>query len=194
MFNSQFGEDEWIAKNINLPTYGVVIDVGACEPIFSSNSYYFEHNLGWGGICIDADSRTIDKLKQERKNVVQAIVSDKNGVGKFFHEAAPGISHVSDDGTEEVETRTLDSILEQFNIGDVTILDIDVEGHELSVCRGLDWEKYKPNIVIIEYISPAGGNIEVDILKYFDALGTYSLVHKTSSNLIFVLKDYVATA
>lgn len=193
MFNSQFGEDEWIVKNLNLPSHGVIIDVGAAEPVYSSNSYYFEHNLGWSSICVDADSRTIDKLKKYRQNVVQAIVSDTNGVAKFFKEDAPGISHVSEYGTEEVETRTLNNILEEFNVRDVTILDIDVEGHELSVCRGLDWEKYKPNLVIIEYISPNGGNIEADILKYFNDLGTYTLVHKTSANLIFLHKTCMVT-
>jgi FkbM family methyltransferase len=186
MFNSQFGEDEWIAKNMTLPEFGIVVDVGASEPIFSSNSYYFENNLGWHGICIDADSRTIDKLKQERKNVVQAIVSDYNGTARFYQDPAPGISHVSESGTEEVATRTLNNILEENNILDVTILDIDVEGHELAVCRGLDWEKYSPNIVIIEYVSPAGGNIENELMKYFDLLGTYKLVHKTQANLIFL--------
>jgi FkbM family methyltransferase len=186
MFNSQFQEDEWIAKNIQLPSYGIVIDVGACEPISNSNSYYFENNLGWYGISIDADSRTIDKLKQERTNVVQAIVSDYNGVAKFHQDHRPGISHVSETGTEEVATRTLNNILEEHNVLDVTVLDIDVEGHELAVCRGLDWEKYSPNIVIIEYVSPAGGNIEGELMKYFNGLGTYKLVHRTQANLIFL--------
>jgi FkbM family methyltransferase len=186
MFNSQFREDEWIVNNLLLPDKGVVIDVGADQPQYGSNSYYFEKELGWECVCVDADARTIEKLATQRANVVNAIVSDHHGVETFLQTNEPGISHVSDSGNIQVETRTLNSILEQFSIQEITILDIDVEGHELYVCRGLDWDKYKPYIVIIEYISPAGGNIQTQLLEFFKSIGGYKLVHTTQANLILV--------
>jgi FkbM family methyltransferase len=189
MFNSQFGEDEWIANNIKLPNKGVIIDVGADQPRYGSNSYYFEKELEWTCVCVDADPRTIEKLVAERANVVNAIVSDYLGIDTFLQTDEAGISHVSSAGNIQVTTRTLDDILEQFNVEDITILDIDVEGHELHVCRGLSWNKYKPYIVIIEYISPVAGDIAPQLLDFFTALGNYKLVHTTQANLILVRGD-----
>lgn len=191
MLNGQFGEDEWILRNLNLPMNGLVVDVGADQPIFGSNTYFFEKYLGWDGISIDADIRVIDKLKSLRKNVVHSIVSDHNGTEKFLHTAEAGISHVSKNGQEEIPCRTLNSILEEHNVDNITLLDIDVEGHELEVCNGLDWKKYTPQIVVIEYISPAGGNIEHKIMSYFNELGSYKLVHRTQANLIFILHETI---
>lgn len=191
MFNGQFGEDKWIAENINLPEHGTVIDVGADQPIYGSNTYFFEKAMGWKCVCVDADERVLDTLRAERGNVVHSIVTDYNGVGKFLQRTEAGISHVSSNGNAEVPAKTLNTILEEQNITEVTLLDIDVEGHELEVCRGLDWDKYKPQIVIVEFISPAGGNIEQQLLNYFTELKVYKMVHKTTANLIFVRNETV---
>jgi FkbM family methyltransferase len=188
IYNGQFLEDKWISENVELPLNGVVVDVGADEPIYGSNTYFFEKALGWDAICIDADSRVIDKLKRFRKKVVHSIVTDYDGVGKFLQTEAAGISHVSDNGVE-VPANTLNSILEENNIHQITVLDIDVEGHELQVCRGLNWEKYKPYVVIIEFGSPAGGYIEPQIMEYFSNLKVYKLIHKTQANLIFIRNE-----
>lgn len=186
MFNGQFGEDQWIIENISLPKNGTFIDVGADQPIYGSNTYYFEKYLGWSGICIDADERTIDKLKQKRKNTLHTAVSNNNGEITFNQHDLAGISAVSKQGNTVVSCKTLDSILEEANINNIDLLDIDVEGHELEVCEGLNWNKYKPKIVIIEFISPTGGNIKDLLLKFFSTLKTYKLVHTTQANLIFV--------
>jgi FkbM family methyltransferase len=191
MFSGQFSEDEWIVNNLELPKTGTVVDVGADQPILGSNTYFFEKYLGWNSLCIDADNRVLGKLRSLRKNVVHSLVSDLNGVKRFTQTKEAGISHVSDTGNVEVETRTLNAILEEQGIEEITLLDVDVEGHELSVCNGLDWNKYKPKIVIIEFISPAGGDIQQQLLGYFATLGTYQLVHTTQANLIFVRNETV---
>lgn len=186
MFNGQFGEDEWIVNNIKLPMTGVVVDVGADQPIFGSNTYFFEKYMGWQSLCIDADERVIDKLKSLRKNVIHTLVSSHDGTETFTQTPEAGISHVDKNGNVEISSLTLNSILENNNIEEITLLDIDVEGHELEVCKGLNWDKYKPLIVIIEYISPAGGNIETQLTQYFDNLKYYQLVHKTQANHIYI--------
>jgi FkbM family methyltransferase len=191
MFSGQFSEDEWIVSNFKLPTQGTIVDVGADQPILGSNTYFFEKYLGWNSICIDGDARVIDKLKTLRKTVLHTLVSDTNNVAKFNQTPEAGISHISNSGNVELQTRTLNSILEEHNINEITLLDIDVEGHELEVCNGLDWNRYKPQIVIIEYISPAGGNIEEKLRKYFDRLGCYQLVHISPANYIYVRNETI---
>lgn len=188
MFNGQFGEDQWIIENLGhiLPKTGTVIDVGADQPIYGSNTYLFEKYLGYDSICIDADPRVIDNLSKFRQKVISCAVSDKNGKVKFHQHDLAGISSISDIGTESIDAKTLNTILEENNISSsITILDIDTEGHELEVCNGLDWHKYYPLIVIIEYVSPSGGNIKDKIINFFNSLGFYKLVHTTQANLIF---------
>lgn len=185
MYNGQFGEDNWILNNLPIPKTGAVIDVGADQPIYGSNTYYFEKYLGLPTYCIDADERVLEKLSSKRKNVIFCAVSDKDGTIKFNQHEAAGISAIEENGDTEVPCKTLNTILTENNVTEIALLDIDVEGHELSVCNGLDWKKYKPGIVIIEFVSPSGGNITNELLEFFKNLKTYKLVHTTQANLIF---------
>jgi FkbM family methyltransferase len=186
MYNGQFGEDKWIIDNIKLPKNGTFVDVGADQSIYGSNTYYFEKYLGWNGICVDADERTINKLKEKRKKVLYTAVSDVDGEITFNQHDLAGISSISKQGNTLVSCKKLNTILEEENITEITLLDIDVEGHEIQVCNGLDWEKYKPQIVIIEFISPTGGDIRNQLLEFFNNLKTYKLVHTTQANFIFI--------
>jgi hypothetical protein len=124
-------------------------------------------------------------ILEKRKNVIFCAVSDKDGTIKFNQHEAAGISSVAEYGVTEVPCKTLNTILVENKITQIALLDIDVEGHEISVCNGLDWEKYKPHIVIIEFVSPSGGNIRNELLEFFKNLKTYKLVHTTAANLIF---------
>lgn len=186
-FHGQFLEDQWIKQNIQLPEKGIFIDVGADQPILGSNTYHFEKN-GWTGLCIDADPRVIDKLKTERTStIIHSAVSNYDGMIEFELNSLAGISAISaqkNSNSIQIECKTLNTILHQNNINEIDLLDIDVEGHEIEVCEGLDWNKYKPKIIIIEYISPNGGNIMNNIIKYFNKL-PYVLIHRTQPNLIF---------
>jgi hypothetical protein len=50
-----------------------------------------------------------------------------------------------------IETRTLDSILEENNIEiNFDLLSIDVEGHEIELFKGFDIQRWKPKLVVLE--------------------------------------------
>jgi hypothetical protein len=71
-FHAQWGEDRWLAENLRLPDTGVFVDVGAGDGRRGSNTLYLE-NLGWSGLCIDADPRSLREITREQ--VVQATAS-----------------------------------------------------------------------------------------------------------------------
>src|SRR6266849_2588341 len=48
---------------------GVFVDVGAYDGIALSNTYYFEKELGWSGICIEPNPLAFESLSQNRKCV-----------------------------------------------------------------------------------------------------------------------------
>jgi FkbM family methyltransferase len=182
-FYSQFGEDKWIVEHITLPKIGVFVDVGAGHPTNLSNSYYFERQ-GWDVYCIDGDSRQVDLLKERRTNVIKAVVSDEPGETRF-KKTTLDLSHITDSvlpGTEPVTAVTLQSILDEYNIGKINILNVDVEGHELAVLRSFDIEMHSPDVIIVEY-NTLGRKHDVEIKDY---LVGYKEATRIGANLIMV--------
>jgi hypothetical protein len=58
--------------------------------------------------------------------------------------------------TEEiqVETKVFKNIVKQENITHIDYLSLDVEGHELNVLKGIDFEKVRINVLTIENNPP----------------------------------------
>jgi len=198
-FHSQFGEDRYIFEKIELPQKGVFVDIGAGHPIFYSNTYFFEKN-GWEGVCIDADINQVNLLKAERSNVEWAAISPEEGEIEFFPAFLPelsttkpkdeheGLIKIPFKDTVKVLSFRLETLLEKYNIGVIDILDIDVEGTELEVLETFDYEKHRPQVVIIEYYGLGLGDKSEKIKEFFSKL-PYRLVHTTCSNLIFVNQE-----
>ncbi|WP_084786429.1 FkbM family methyltransferase [Mastigocladopsis repens] len=201
-FHSQFGEDRYLLEKIDLPQKGVFVDIGAGHPIYLSNTYFFEKN-GWKGVCIDADINQVKLLKKERSNVEWAAISLEEGEINFFQAFLPelsttvqkdeygGLIKVPFKDTVRVPSFKLETILENYNIGVIDILDIDVEGTELEVWKTFDYEKHKPKVVIIEYYSLGLADNSGRIKDFFSKL-PYQLVHTTCSNFIFVNNGYTS--
>ena len=53
-----------------------------------------------------------------------------------------------------MKTFTLNDIIENshFKNKEIDFLSIDVEGTEIDVLQGLDFKKYKPKLVVLEFI------------------------------------------
>ncbi len=198
-FHSQFGEDRYIVKNIEIPHKGVFVDIGAGHPIYLSNTYFFEKNE-WQGVCIDADINQVKVLKGERANVEWAAIAAEEGKIKFLPAFVPELSTTMEKDeygrlikfqfkdAVNVPSFKLETILEKYNIGIIDILDIDVEGTELEVWKTFDYAKHKPKIVIIEYYSLGLADNSAKIKDFFANL-PYQLVHTTCANFIFVNND-----
>ena len=198
-FHSQFGEDRYIYKNVDLPEKGVFVDVGAGHPIYLSNTYFFEKN-GWTGVCIDADFYQYEYLKKERANVEWAAIAAEEGEVEFSQaysptysstvkkEAYKGLMKIPFKKTIRVPSLKLETVLEKYNIGIIDLLDIDVEGTELDVWKTFDYEKHKPKVIIIEYYTFGLANNSQNIKDFFSKL-PYKLVYTTCANFIFLNLD-----
>ena len=77
----------------------------------------------------------------------------------------------------KVKTKTLTSILDECNVEKIDFFSLDVEGFELNVLKGLDFNKYRPRYMLIEarfreeieeYISDLYS--QVDQFSYHDFL------------------------
>jgi FkbM family methyltransferase len=155
---------------------GVFFDIGAYESINISNSYHFEQN-GWDVHCFEANPLLIDGLKKDRKNVYNYAVYDEDKDSVEFNAVLgpwgggslmAGVSAIELDpdylnkfGNQifqitkfQVSQKTLNTLIstEISHIKNIDIMSIDVEGGELKVLKGLNLEKYKPKLMVIENV------------------------------------------
>lgn len=160
---SQHGEDFVILEHLlgmKRPSNGIYVDAGCFDPVVFSNTRLL--NLyGWQGINIDAAQDVIAKFDQTRPHDfnICAALSDRSQT--MFLDGPNGsarrrLSEQTVAGAEvdkiRVETTTLDTVLSlsPFAGKDVDFLDVDCEGHDLSVLRGFPFARVRPKLIAIE--------------------------------------------
>lgn len=83
-------------------------------------------------------------------------------------------------GTERIKVTTLDKVLQSAGVAKFDFLSLDVEGHEIEVMHGLDFEKFQPVLILIE-------DGVRDLSKHhFLKLRGYKLVKRTTLNNWYV--------
>jgi FkbM family methyltransferase len=138
---------------------GFYIEAGANNGIFQSYTYELEKN-GWKGILIEPSIVSYNECLKNRKsdNIFFncALVSDDN-IKKISGDFNSGSLMSSVNGNRlknnqliEVSATTISSILKQCNISDIDLFSLDVEGYEIDVLNGLDFNIYKPKYFVIE--------------------------------------------
>lgn len=191
-YHSQWGEDRWLAEQLQIPLTGVFVDIGAGDGFHGSNTLYFE-NLGWHGLCVDADPRNRGPLAGRRCEVDTCAVSSSPGPQRFgLYTHRPSLSGLARRGPDyhdiTVTCRRLDDILVERSMELIDVLSIDVEGTELDVWDSFDHTRHRPVIVIIEFDDRDHTTCRETIQKRL-GYDTYRLVHRTPANLILQRVD-----
>lgn len=195
--NSRYAE-EWIIRDFfNDERNGVFVDIGANHYQRESNSYYLEEYLGWRGLAVEPQTKfAADYAKRRPQTIfVPLFVSDKSDQQATMYVPANDLiassdqSFVQREGGDDaapvqVNTATLDDILDRYEIDRIDFLSIDVELHEPEVLSGFSINRFKPRLVCIESHAP----VRQKILDYFASQG-YALLGKylraDSENLWF---------
>jgi hypothetical protein len=154
---------------------GFFIEAGANDGVDQSYTHCLD-SLGWKGILIEPNKIKLEEAKTNRPNFIYencALVSasyDKETVyGDFAHTDRVGsltamimdYGHFVDDElieqknnrkhlAIEVPAKTLTKILQKHNIQKIDLLVLDVEGYELSVLNGLDFDICQPKYMLLE--------------------------------------------
>ena len=200
---------EHIFKNKN---NGFYIDVGCQHPIKNNNTYLL-YKRGWSGINIDLDSVNIELFNFFRKNDnnVKSAVSDKIESAKLFyyHQKSPintldkNISLKQNAKIEkeiDIQTNTLTNILDNYSIKKIDLLTIDVEGFELKVLKGLNFNKYNPGVIIVEFLDLGANKWEIPYNNLENVLKSeiynylidkdYKLVNWVNGDLVFIKTNF----
>lgn len=175
-FFSQSGEDCLLWSVFENHT-GYYVDVGAFDGIHLSNSYSFELG-GWQGLCIEAHPRFAQLCRSNRPNASFAqaacVGPESPAEVTFLMEPLGLLSGIRADLTEgmerryerrgmtfegfeevQVATTTLTAALTRVDAPQtIDFISIDVEGTEIDVLRGLDVERFIPEVLIVEGNTP----------------------------------------
>lgn len=148
---------------------GFFVEVGANEPASIHSQTWHLEQRGWRGILIEPNPTLIDRLVRQRPGSrvynVACSAPDKVGVaqlkipyvadgmmdtGKAALEVEIDHAGFAAYRTETVKVVTLDSILAENKVSGIDLLSIDVEGTELDVLKGLDLQRYRPRLILLE--------------------------------------------
>jgi len=186
---SQYGQDTLLNKLINQRN-GFFIDIGAHDGISFSNSYLFETELEWNGICIEPLPNIFKKLEKNRKCILEnCAISDVEGVMDFvsingLNAAGEMLSGFNRENYAKsigrpyeiikVNTFRLDTILNKHNVKYADFCSIDTETTEMSVLKSIDWNNYQIKYIcierngrdkeIIDFLKPYGYVYVIDIV------------------------------
>ncbi len=186
---------------------GFYVELGAHDGGNKSNSYYFEINKGWKGVLIEPTPNLYLTCKKKRgaNNVVfcNACVSfdykeefvrmkycdsmtisdnldlDIGDHDKFVESGEQFLKEGESPFIFGAKSATLNSLLKEAKAPYlIDFLSLDVEGAELDVLKGLDFNKYNFRYMVIECR-------DIDKMIAYLAEFNYSLVKKIT------IRDYL---
>lgn len=170
---SQSGEDTilaYIFYVLGIKTEDIeYLDLGANHAKELSNTYYF-YNKGAKGVLVEANPQLIGELKyyRHRDIILNKAVSINDGENvDFYILNGDGLSTMDKKSAEEacrlnsvlrieevktVETISINRIIEKYFEKAPTFISIDIEGQEIELINSIDFEKYRPLVIIVESI------------------------------------------
>tara|TARA_B100001057_G_scaffold221732_1_gene222153 strand:+ start:1785 stop:2486 length:702 start_codon:yes stop_codon:yes gene_type:complete len=152
----EFGEDIFVNRILKNIQKGRYVDVGCYHPYKGSLTLkLYEKN--WTGINIDLSKTSIDLFNIARKKDINLNMAVSNFNGEiFYYENSPInqqnslIQKNENQKKVKIECFTLNSILKEKNIESFDYLNVDVEGSEFEVIKGINLNKFKPSLISIE--------------------------------------------
>lgn len=171
-FQSQFSQDYYLYVNHFrfLTRPGVYLDVAANEPIRISNTWVLDACLGWTGICVEANPFYVERLQFARTcYLIPTCVGDTDGQNVSFilgkgmsgiDETNKNLHRVSENNAISLQCTTLKTELKNMDVQRIDYFSLDVEGHEIYVLRGIDWNKLSFNVITVEVTDDSIREIE----------------------------------
>lgn len=160
---AQYGEDLLINLALSKgKSRGFYVDVGCHHPRRGSNTYGL-YRKGWRGLLIDVEEVKVlaCRLRRRRDWAIVAAVSDGEydttiyTPGVFSTNTTINLSSVPNPGAYRsvghTVTTTLTKVLDDYHVpSDFELLSVDVEGMDYEVIKGLDLQRYRPQVICVE--------------------------------------------
>lgn len=171
-FYSEHREDRWLEEHIfKGKRDGYFVEIGAMEGTDWSNTYFFEKERNWTGICVEPNPIAFKELAANRKCVcLNVAFTSHRGKANFLR--VGGIPRGWSGLVDFIEPESMDRIRDREFRGELTtevisvdtclftdliwptqkidLLSIDVEGAEFDIISTVPFEKYDIDILVVE--------------------------------------------
>ena len=161
--------------------HGFFVDVGAYDGIEHSNTYALEKAYRWHGLCIEPNTDAFIRLERNRScDLSRFAATDSTGVIRFMQDRV--LERCDRRGVQKLGC-TLNAMLENCGApDDIDYLSIDVEGHELHVLRGIDFDRWHVKLITIEHnLYLTGPEHKMNILRYLREHGFERVVENVEA-------------
>ena len=161
---SLFGEDLAASKFFKNKKKRFYIDIGCYHPTHINNTYLL-YKKGWNGINIDVSQFSIDLFKFMRPddlNYKCAVSETKKKVNLYYQKEHSQLISINKLTAKKfikgrlkkkiINSYSLEEILSwgKYKDYEIDFLDVDVEGADLQVLKGLNFSKRKPKLICVE--------------------------------------------
>lgn len=142
-----------------------IVDIGCNDPIYFNNTLFFEKYFKCRVLAIDPIEEFGVKWKSIRPNSIFYSTALGDSEGSVILNLDQSIqkgsmfSYISNDEVingnsdlikREVKINKLSNIFDEYNIKNVLFISIDVEGFEMNVIRGIDYNEVNILCILIE--------------------------------------------
>ena len=186
------GEDVLINKIFKNKIDGYFVDVGALHPINGSLTYNLSKK-GWKGLNIDLLRENLilfNFFRKKDKNINLAISKNKGVINAYIFERGSGVNTTNKTWADKwkkrirknfsiikIKKNSLNNVISMHKINrKFELLNIDVEGHEMEVLKGINFKIIRPKIISIE--------IHVEKTEQIFETNVYKLLKKNRYELI----------
>lgn len=162
-------EDLYVMRCFGERTSGFYIDIGSGHPVYDNMSLAF-YLKGWRGITVEPNPWLAQLTRAVRLHDqhVEAVIGAASGQATFhvvreFH----GLSTTIADHAAKAQSQfgraadaltvpmlTLKELCERYAPPRFEFLKVDVEGAEPDVLLNGDWQRFRPEVVIVEALAP----------------------------------------
>lgn len=173
-YYSQHGQDKYVHETFfQDKDDGIFVEIGAYDGITISNTYFFEKQLGWEGICIEPHPDSFQALKANCNCIcIKGAIGGVRGVAEFCaiiggpmvlsgivsHYDPRHVERINREVREsnsttkliEVEVYPLVDLLNAYGIYHIDFLSIDTEGGELEILKAIDFNSVAIEVITVE--------------------------------------------
>jgi FkbM family methyltransferase len=180
---------------------GVFVEAGAHDGLTQSNTAMLEFSFGWTGLLVEPIPELAARCRRNRAGALveqaalvaadyreasirmtycnrSSIVEGGRGSQARDAEWLEACRRIPDQrGIDPYEVivpaRTLSSILDDRGISQIDFMSLDLEGYEAAALRGVDFERHRPTMLLVE-ISNDRREVERALGPWYDQVAQLS--------------------
>lgn len=169
-WTAQSGQDKYLFERVFHPQDlcckgGTFVEFGARNGIVDSNTFGFEHCMGWTGLLFELDPREFVELERNRPGsvvikgavcpagieTVPVVLSQFGGLSGALHQYEDTRRQYESDQTL-VQCYDLAKELRKRDMHTVDYMTVDTEGSEVDIVLDFPWDDFDIRVVQIEQL------------------------------------------